>query len=140
MLGCDSLFELGGDAHGKPSSAAEARERWAAMSGRSGTLHTGHWLIDLRDDDRGGTAATLGRTVSTEVTFSRVSPHEIDAYVATGEPLACAGAFTLDGYGGAFVEGVSGDPHNVVGLSLPVLREMLAELDVPWPSLWRRDA
>ncbi|WP_240322722.1 Maf family protein [Austwickia chelonae] len=136
VLGCDSLFELDGQAHGKPSSVQDAVTRWQAMSGKTGQLHTGHWLIDLRDEESGGTGATLGRTVTTEVSFARVEPTEIDAYVATGEPLACAGAFTVDGLGGAFVTGVRGDHHNVVGLSLPELRTMLVEIGVSWPALW----
>lgn len=137
VLGCDSIFELDGVAHGKPDCPAAARERWRAMSGRTGVLHTGHWLIDVRPGEAGGSAASLGRCVSTAVTFASVSDADIAAYVATGEPLACAGAFTIDGYGGAFVAGVSGDPHNVVGLSLPVLREMLGTVGVSWPRLWR---
>ena len=137
VLGCDSLFELDGTAHGKPTGPDDARERWRRMANRTGLLHTGHWLIDLRDPAAGGTGATLGETVSTEVTFAAVTEAEIAAYVATGEPLGCAGAFTIDGYGGAFVTGIVGDPHNVVGLSLPALRTILAALNLPWPALWR---
>lgn len=150
VLGCDSIFELGGVAYGKPASPADARSRWREMSGRTGALHTGHWLIDLRDagfdsrtgraDSGAGTGGTLGETVSTEVTFAEVSEEEIAAYVETGEPMSCAGAFTIDGYGGAFVTGVVGDPHNVVGLSLPALRSLLATIGVPWPALWRARA
>ncbi|GAB76769.1 septum formation protein [Austwickia chelonae] len=136
VLGCDSLFEVDGRAYGKPVSAEDAVARWRAMSGNTGQLHTGHWLIDLRDEEAGGTGATLGCTVTTEVSFARVGDAEIEAYVATGEPLACAGAFTVDGLGGAFVTGVRGDHHNVVGLSLPELRVLLAEIGIPWPALW----
>lgn len=121
VLGCDSMLELNGVALGKPADADEARDRWRAMRGRHGVLHTGHVLIEI-----GGGAAR--RTVSTTVRFADVSDAEIDAYVGTGEPLAVAGAFTIDGLGGWFVEAVAGDHHNVVGVSLPVLREMLAEL------------
>jgi septum formation protein len=138
VLGCDSIFELDGTAYGKPADPAEARDRWRAMSGQTGMLHTGHWLIDARDAEAGGTGGTFGETVTTEVTFASMSEDDIEAYVATGEPLACAGAFTIDGYGGAFVTGVVGDPHNVVGLSLPALRLMLAEIGVAWPRLWSR--
>ena len=133
VLGCDSVLELDGSAHGKPSSAQEARDRWRAMSGRRGVLHTGHWLIDLRPD---GTGATLGATGSTAVHFARLSPEEIDAYVATGEPLQVAGAFTVDGLGGPYVDRIEGDYHNVVGLSLPLLRLLLARLGHSWTSLW----
>lgn len=129
VLGCDSLLDLDGAGMGKPESAEIARERWRRMRGRTGTLHTGHWLIS-------GTRA-VGETSSTSVTFADISDAEIDAYVATGEPLAVAGAFTLDGVGGAFVEKVDGDPHGVVGLSLPLLRRLLHGLDIHWTRLWR---
>ncbi len=135
VLGCDSVLDLDGEVHGKPADAAEAIERWGRMSGRSGVLHTGHWLVDTREPDRGGTGATLGATASTTVHFARLDEAEIAAYVATGEPLRVAGAFTLDGLGGAYVSGVEGDPSNVVGLSLPLLRELLAEMGLPWRSL-----
>ena len=133
VLGCDSVLELDGVAHGKPADAAVAVERWRSMRGRSGVLHTGHWLVDVREH---GTGATLGAVASTTVAFAEVTDAEVEAYVATGEPLAVAGAFTLDGLGGAFVRGVEGDPHAVVGLSLPLLREMLDDVGVAWTSLW----
>jgi septum formation protein len=135
VLGCDSMLELDGEVVGKPADADEARARWRAMRGRSGVLHTGHWLVDVRADDDGGTGATLGATSSTTVHFADLDDEEIDAYVATGEPLHVAGAFTIDGLGGPYVERVEGDHHGVVGLSLPLLRELLAELDVPWRAL-----
>ena len=128
VLGCDSVLELDGEVHGKPADAAEAVARWRRMRGRSGVLHTGHWLVD----DRQVGGATLGATASTTVHFAKLSDEEIDAYVATGEPLAVAGAFTIDGLGGAFVTAVEGDHHNVVGLSLPLLRELLADADIGW--------
>jgi septum formation protein len=106
------------------------------MRGREGVLHTGHWLIDTRSAATGGTGLTTGAVASTVVRFSDISDAEIAAYVATGEPLAVAGAFTIDGLGGAFVDGVDGDPHAVVGLSLPLLRRLLAEAGVAWTSLW----
>ncbi|GAA1898666.1 Maf family protein [Lapillicoccus jejuensis] len=137
VLGCDSVLELDGEVHGKPADAAEARERWRRMRGRSGVLHTGHWLRDERDEDEGGTGATLGATASTTVHFAEVTDDEIEAYVATGEPLRVAGAFTVDGLGGAFVTGIEGDHHNVVGLSLPLLRELVAEVGVGWFVLGR---
>jgi len=133
VLGCDSVLELDGAVHGKPADAAEATARWRSMRGRSGVLHTGHWVVDLRED---GSRATLGAVASTTVHFADVSDDEIDAYVATGEPLAVAGAFTTDGLGGAFVRGIEGDHHNVVGVSLPLLRTLLADCGVPWISLW----
>ncbi len=129
VIGCDSVLELAGEVHGKPADAAEATERWRRMRGRSGVLHTGHWVVDDRAAGGGG---TLGATASTTVHFADLSDEEIDAYVATGEPLLVAGAFTVDGLGGAFVTGIEGDHHNVVGLSLPLLRELLAEVDVAW--------
>ena len=135
VLGCDSVLELDGELHGRPADEAEATARWQRMRGRSGVLHTGHWLIDDRDDSDGGTGATMGAVASTTVHFAKVSDEEIAAYVATGEPLHVAGAFTIDGLGGPFVSGIEGDHHNVVGLSLPLLREMLAEIKVGWFQL-----
>ena len=128
VVGCDSVLELDGEVHGKPADAAEAVSRWHRMRGRSGVLHTGHWLVD----DRGPGGATLGATASTTVHFAKLSDDEIDAYVATGEPLTVAGAFTIDGLGGAFVTAVEGDHHNVVGLSLPLLRELLGDAGIGW--------
>jgi len=138
VLGCDSVLELDGEVHGKPSDAEQAISRWKRMRGGTGVLHTGHWLIDVRDPQDGGSGGTLGAVASTTVHFADVTDAEIAAYVATGEPLAVAGAFTLDGLGGAFVAGVEGDHHNVVGVSLPLLRTLLADVDVAWPELWRR--
>ena len=128
VLGCDSVLELDGEPFGKPEDAATARERWRTMRGRSGVLHTGH---ALREGDRVAAA-----TASTVVHFAHVSDDEIDDYIATGEPLEVAGAFTVDGLGGAFVTGIEGDHHNVVGVSLPLLRDLVAELGHPWTSLW----
>jgi septum formation protein len=136
VLGCDSVLELDGEVHGKPRDAAEAIERWRRMSGRSGVLHTGHWVVDLRDPDDGGSGATIGAVASTTVHFADVSDAEIEAYVATGEPLAVAGGFTTDGLGGAFVRGIEGDHHTVVGVSLPALRDLLGECGVLWTDLW----
>ena len=138
VLGCDSVLELDGQAYGKPGTAEEATRRWRAMRGRSGVLHTGHWLVDTRDGDAGGTGATLGAVASTTVHFADLADDEIDAYVATGEPLAVAGAFTVDGLGGAYVTRIEGDHHAVVGVSLPLLRELLGEVAVPWHTLWNR--
>jgi septum formation protein len=137
ILGCDSMLELDGEVVGKPADAVEARERWRTMRGRTGVLHTGHWLIDARDAGHGGTGGTLGAASSTKVHFASITDAEIDAYVASGEPLAVAGAFTIDGLGGPFIDGIDGDPHTVVGLSLPLLRELLREIGVGITDLWR---
>jgi len=135
VVGCDSMLEIGGTIVGKPADADAARERWRSMRGSKGVLHTGHWVVDLRDDTAGGTGGTLGSTSSTTVWFADIDDDEIDAYVATDEPLHVAGAFTIDGLGGPYVERVEGDHHGVVGISLPLLRELLAELNVPWRAL-----
>ena len=132
VLGCDSVLEFDGETLGKPGTAAEARRRWLRMRGRSGVLHTGHCVIST------GSGRLAQGTASTTVWFADVTDEEIEAYVATGEPLAVAGAFTVDGLGGAFVERVEGDHHNVVGVSLPLLRRLLRDLDVAWPELWNR--
>ncbi|TQJ51804.1 Maf family protein [Phycicoccus sp. SLBN-51] len=133
VIGCDSILELDGDGHGKPQTPEQAIERWQLMRGRSGVLHTGHWLIDTREDD--GTGATFGATASTTVHFAAIDDDEIRAYVETGEPLRVAGSFTLDGLGAPFVTGIEGDPSNVVGLSLPLLRELLGEVGIAWHTL-----
>jgi septum formation protein len=130
VLGCDSVLELDGEALGKPVDADQATERWRQMRGRSGVLHSGHCLRDTAD---GRTAAA---TASTVVHFADVDDDEIAAYVASGEPLNVAGAFTIDGLGGAFVTGIEGDHHTVVGLSLPLLRDLMAELGHRWTDLW----
>src|SRR6185312_5111535 len=135
VLGCDSVLELDGEVHGKPVDPDEAVARWRRMRGRSGVLHTGHWVIDDRDGEDGGTGATFGAVASTTVHFGSISDAEVEAYVATGEPLLVAGAFTLDGLGAPYVDSIEGDPSNVVGVSLPLLRELLATLDVPWSAL-----
>jgi septum formation protein len=131
VLGCDSVLAFEGEIFGKPADAEEAVKRWQSMRGRSGVLHTGHHLTDLLS---GRQAEDVGTTV---VHFADLSDDEIDAYVATEEPLHVAGSFTIDGMGGAFVERIEGDPGNVVGLSLPLLRRLLQELDVSITELWR---
>jgi septum formation protein len=135
VLGCDSLLEFDGRSLGKPGSAEEAAQRWRELRGAVGTLYTGHCLIEVPG------AHAQARSVATTVHFADVTDDEIDAYCATGEPAAVAGAFTIDGLGGWFVERVDGDPHNVVGLSLPALRRMLrdqghslADLGYPAPG------
>ncbi|MFF0269286.1 Maf family nucleotide pyrophosphatase [Kribbella sp. NPDC004536] len=130
VLGCDSVLEFDGEPYGKPETPDVARERWRMMRGRSGVLHTGHCLIDTSGKQE------LRELSSTKVQFADLTDEEIDAYVATGEPLVVAGAFTVDGLGGPFVTAIEGDYHNVVGLSLPLLRRMLAEVGISWPALW----
>ncbi len=147
VLGCDSVFELDGEPHGKPYEPEIARERWHRMSGRHGVLHTGHWLVDCRDvpadadgdaalDSTVGSGATIGAVASAGVYFAQLSDAEIDAYIATGEPLQVAGSFTIDSLGGAFIERVDGDPHAVVGLSVSTLRHLLASANVQITDLW----
>jgi len=132
IVGCDSLLELDGRPLGKPASPEEAVQRWHEMHGRTGHLHTGHHVIALL----AGQTATASAVATTEVTFAELDDAEIEAYVATGEPGLVAGAFTVDGLGGAYVTSVSGDPHNVVGISLPLLRRLFAGLGVTWHTLW----
>ncbi len=138
VIGCDSVFEFDGEAHGKPWEPEVARERIRRMSGHVGVLHTGHWLVDCRDTDDDGSGATLGGVSSASVHFAKLTDEEIDAYVATGEPLQVAGSFTIDSLGGAFIEKVDGDPHAVVGLSVSMLRELLASAGVKITDLWDR--
>ncbi len=130
VIGCDSMLEFDGRPFGKPSSSSEARKWLTAMRGRSGTLLTGHCVIDERTGARSsGVAATLVR-------FGVTTDAELDAYLATGEATAVAGAFTLDGRSAPFIDGVEGDPGNVIGLSLPLLRSLLAELGIQITDLW----
>jgi septum formation protein len=138
VVGCDSMLEIDGTIVGKPADAETARERWRSMRGGKGVLHTGHWVVDLRDDASGGTGGTIGSTSSTTVWFANIDDDEIDAYIATDEPLHVAGAFTIDGLGGPYVERIEGDHHGVVGISLPLLRELLGELGVPWRKIRTR--
>jgi len=130
VVGCDSLLEFDGRPHGKPASADEARAWLRSMRGRSGTLFTGHCVIDER------TGRRVSDVAATTVRFGVTTDDELDAYLATGEAMAVAGAFTLDGRSAPFIDGVDGDPGNVIGLSLPLLRSMLARLDIPITALW----
>ncbi len=132
VLGCDSVLEFHGAVHGKPGTAEEARARWRAMRGSAGVLHSGHWLIDRRDRQ---SPAELGDVASTTVHFADLDDAEIEAYVATGEPLHVAGGFTVDGLGGPYVRSIEGDYHAVVGVSLPMLRELLRQIGVTWHDL-----
>ena len=130
VIGCDTLLDLDGVALGRPIDAADAISRWHAMRGRTGVLLTGHAVIRLDEPGQRSTVA-----VST-VHFGQPTDAQIEAYVASGESTSVAGAFTIDGLGGAFITGIEGDAANVAGLSLPVLRSMLHELGIEWTSLW----
>lgn len=131
VLGCDSVLELDGEALGRPVDAADAVARWQRMRGRTGTLLTGHCLVDA------GAGREKAEVAGTDVRFGSPTDAEIEAYVIDGEPLRVAGAFTLDGLGGWFVESVQGNPSNVIGLSLPLLRWLLADLGIRVTDLWR---
>jgi septum formation protein len=133
VVGCDSMLSLDGELVGKPLDADRARARWKAMAGRTGELVTGHSALVLADGD---IDAVAEGHATTTVRFGTPTDAEIDAYVATGEPLAVAGAFTLDGLGGWFVEGVDGDPSNVIGISLPLVRRLLGAIGVSPVDLW----
>jgi septum formation protein len=135
VVGADSLLEFRGQPLGKPADARDARTRWQRMSGSSGVLHTGQALLEVRD---GEVVSRDVAVTSTVVHFARITPAELEAYLATGEPLAVAGAFTLDGLGAPFVRRVEGDPAAVVGLSLAVLRTQLAKRGLAITDLWRR--
>lgn len=132
LVACDSMLELDGRAWGRPSSPEEAVARWQAMRGRTAKLHTGHHVAVA--DARG--LREVNRVGTTGVTFADLADDEIEAYVATGEPVRVAGAFAIDGLGGPFVTGITGDYHNVVGISLPLVRQMLLDLGVEWHTLW----
>lgn len=142
VLGCDSVFEFEGVAYGKPHTAEAARERISAMSGNYGVLHTGHALVDLRGLEPGAELSatselpTVSELRSATVHFDTLNPKEIEAYIATGEPLWVAGSFTLDGYGSAFIRGIEGEFHTVVGLSIHALRDMLRRREVAVTDLW----
>jgi septum formation protein len=136
IIGCDSALEFGGKTLGKPHQPEVAAARWRELRGNSGTLHSGHWLIDNRSGETMPPAT--GKTSSTIVHFADISDAEIDAYVATGEPLEVAGAFTVDSLGGAFISRIEGDTHTVIGLSLPTLRELARVLGVEYTSFWNR--
>ncbi|MGW7349502.1 nucleoside triphosphate pyrophosphatase [Streptomyces sp. NPDC054854] len=130
VIGCDSVLELDGEALGKPADATEATARWKSMRGRSGVLRTGHCVVDT------ATGRQVSATASTTVRFGEPTDAEVAAYVASAEPLHVAGAFTLDGLSAPFIDGIDGDPGNVIGLSLPLLRSLLGELDVSITDLW----
>lgn len=132
LIACDSVLEFDGKAHGKPGSEEAAIRRWQRMRGRQGLLHSGHFVAVRM----GGELCTLTAVGSSKVSFADISDEEIAAYAATGEPQRVAGGFTIDGRGAAFVTSIVGDPYNVIGLSLPLVRQMVIDLGVPWQSLW----
>jgi septum formation protein len=135
VVGCDSMLLIGGELVGKPGTAEVARRRWEAMAGRTGELITGHAVLVIG----GGTIQdTAFGHASTQVHFAEPTEAELAGYLASGEPLAVAGGFTLDGLGGWFVEGIDGDPSNVIGISLPLMRRLFAQVGVTLPDLWRR--
>ncbi|WP_232663924.1 Maf family protein [Pseudonocardia sp. TRM90224] len=136
VIGCDSMLHIGGNLVGKPAGPDEFRSRWTTMAGGTGELVTGHAVLRMSDGDIDRVAEGHA---GTGVRFGDPSPAELDAYLATGEPLRVAGAFTLDGFGGWFVEGIDGDPSNVIGLSLPLTRKLLSYVGVTVTDLWRRE-
>ncbi len=133
VIGCDSMLLIDGELQGKPADAEQARLRWQQMAGRDGLLLTGH-AVRLVRDGRVTAATDVGSSV---VRMGRPSDAELDAYLATGEPLRVAGALTIDGFGGWFVDGIDGDAGNVLGLSLPLTRRLLADVGVSVTELWR---
>lgn len=132
VIGCDSMLDLDGQAYGKPASAQEAEARWRQMSGKTGTLFTGHCVIDV------ASGRCEAAVAATTVRFGVPTDAEISAYVATGEPLTMAGAFTIEGLGGWFVDSIDGDHNNVIGVSVPLLRGLFRDLGVTIPELWAR--
>ncbi|RNE59108.1 Maf family protein [Cryobacterium tepidiphilum] len=136
VLGGDSMFVLDGAIYGKPHTPSVARERWGLQRGRTGSLYSGHWLIDTTD---AGHPLAVGAVAVAQVTFADdISDAELDAYIASGEPLFVAGAFTIDSLGAPFITHVDGDPSTVVGLSLPTLRRLVRSLGHEWTALWNR--
>jgi septum formation protein len=134
ILGGDSAFEINGITYGKPHRPEVARERWLAQRGKTGTLHSGHWLIDHR---QGHPIRMVGGVAAASVSFADdISDAEIRAYVATGEPLNVAGAFTIDGLAAPFITEIVGAPSTVVGMSLPLVRSLIGELGLAWTDFW----
>ena len=133
VIGCDSMLSIDGRLVGKPASAAAARRHWQSIGGRSGQLYTGHCLLRLRD---GNVSQRASESAFTTVHFATPTAADLDAYIDSGEPLAVAGGFTLDGLGGWFVDRIEGDPSNVIGLSLPLTRSLLQRVGVSVAELW----
>lgn len=139
VVGADSMLDLDGAILGKAAGAQEVRDRWATMAGRTGVLVTGHTVVDLTPPvvPAPGPPPVVEATVATTIRFGRPDAVELEAYIASGEPLAVAGSCTIDGLGGAFIDGVDGDHSNVIGLALPTLRRLLAQMGVRWTDLWQ---
>lgn len=135
IIGCDSMFWFDGQLQGKPADASQARSRWLAMSGQTGELLTGHALRYVAAD---GQVVSAGRVCATTVHIGRPTEHELAAYISTGEPMKVAGALTIDGFGAWFVDGLDGDASNVVGISLPLIRQLLGEVGISVTDLWRQ--
>lgn len=136
VLGGDSMFVLDGHIYGKPHTPRVARDRWELQRGRTGSLFSGHWLIDTTDASH---PRAVGAVAVAQVTFADdLTDEELDAYIATGEPLFVAGAFTIDSLGAPFITHIDGDPSTVVGLSLPTLRRLVRSLGHEWTALWNR--
>lgn len=133
VIGCDSMLEVGGVLSGKPGTVAAARRQWQSAGGRAGRLHTGHSVLRVRE---GAVVGHTARTGSTTVHFAVPADGDLEAYLISGEPLHVAGAFTLDGRGGWFIDRIEGDPSNVIGLSLPLLRSLLADIAISVAALW----
>ncbi|WP_191257089.1 Maf family protein [Amycolatopsis oliviviridis] len=137
IVGCDSMLSINGEMVGKPLTPEAARERWASMAGKTGELLTGHSIIRV---ENGARTKEASGTEGTTVRFGTPSQEEIEAYIASGEPLQVAGGFTLDGRGGWFIEGIDGDFSSVIGISLPLTRRLLTEVGVSVIDLWTRPA
>lgn len=133
VIGCDSVFDFDGEIHGKPADEEQARARWTRMRGGEGVLYTGHHVIDT------STGNEVARVAASTVYFADPTDEEIDAYIATGEPLRVAGGVTIDALGAPFIARIDGDHSNVMGLSIPTLRLMLMDIGIPWPRLWSTD-
>jgi septum formation protein len=130
VVGCDSVLDVDGTTRGKPADTDEARRWWASVAGRTAVLHSGHCVIDTVS------GAQASAVASTLVRYGTPTEAEIEAYLATGEPLRVAGGFTIDGYAAPFIDGIDGDHGTVLGLSLPLLRRLLAEVGTPIVDLW----
>ncbi|WP_072807489.1 Maf family protein [Rhodococcoides yunnanense] len=133
VVGCDSMLSIGGLLHGKPHTVDVARRRWAAMAGRSGDLLTGHAVVRVRG---GEVVATAAECSSTTIHFAEPRPVDLEAYLASGEPLSVAGAFTLDGLGGWFIDRIEGDPSSVIGIGLPLVRRLLTDVGTSLAEIW----
>lgn len=134
VIGGDSVFEVDGKIFGKPHTPERARERWLMQRGKTGVLHSGHWVIRVNN---GHMVNAVGKASQASVTFRNdISDGDIDTYIATGEPLSVAGAFTIDSLGAAFIDSITGDPYTVIGLSIATVRELIEQLGLSYTDLW----